>query len=311
MIDRLERTEGYQLGQTNGVSWPIYAFRHDKDSPNLLDQVKTTYSWDYRRLAYVETGTERIPGAQVAREAAARVLTGREEDFESFLQGAWYESGKAPNDPATRILVFDRAASSIIFYSPADQEDFRWNESHSTHYGLYIGCENESVSNLRRLMDIELTGAEQISVRIFEDFQMKVDSQGIWDGTYVRLSPQAATAARPVPSGPAFKLDGTYKGQDGNSLRFEGQRFVLESGGVPQKGGYILYVLGKETVLQLSVLSDTGLLIERRSYRVRYTETKTGKVTLRHLDLAPARAAIEGLELLEEAGLSLDQRIGG
>ena len=309
MINRLERTEGYQLGQTNGTSWPIEAYRHEGDSANLLDQVKTTYTWDFRRSTYVESGSELIPGAQVEREAAARVLTGREADFESFLEGAWYESGKASSDPTARIIVFDKSAGSIIFYSPDNQEDFEWNESHSTHYGLYVGCQNESVANLRRLMDIELTGANSISVRVFEDINVKIDSQGSWDGTYVKFSHQAG-ADRTLAQGPGFKLSGTYRGSDGSVLGFEGQRFTLQTGEKARKGGYVLYTLGGETVLQLSVLSDSGLVTERLVYRVRYSEAKAGKSTIRHLQLSPARASIDGLELLEEPELSLDQRSG-
>lgn len=309
MINRLERTEGYQLGQTNGVSWLIEAYRHNGDSANLLDQVKTTYTWDFRRSTYVEAGSELVPGAQVEREAAARVLTGREADFEAFLEGAWYESGKAANDPTARIIVFDKSAASIIFYSPDNQEDFEWNESHSTHYGLYVGCQNESVANLRRLMDIELTGANSISVRVFEDTHVKVDSSAGWDGTYVKLSHQSANL-KAAGRTAAIHLEGSYRGSDGSVLVFEGQRFTLGTGETTRKGGYVLYTLGGENVLQLSVLSDSGLVTERLTYRLRYTETRAGKSLLRHIQLSPARASIDGLELLEEPELSLDQRSG-
>ena len=158
-------------------------------------------------------------------------------------------------------------------------------------------------------MDIELTGANSISVRVFEDINVKIDSQGSWDGTYVKFSHQAA-ADRALAQGPGFKLSGTYRGSDGSVLGFEGQRFTLQTGEKTRKGGYVLYALGGETVLQLSVLSDSGLVTERLVYRVRYSEAKAGKSTIRHLQLSPARASIDGLELLEEPELSLDQRSG-
>jgi hypothetical protein len=310
VVEQVDRTEGYQLGQTNGASWPIAAFRHDKDSQNLLDQIKTTYSWDFRRAAYVEAGSEKIPGAQVEKEAAAKVLTGVEADFERFLKGAWVEAGKTASDPTARMLVFDRSSGSIIFYSPDDQEDYDWNESHSTRYGLYVSCQNESVTDLRRLMDIELTGADTISVRVFEDLQMKVDSQGSWDGTYTKVSPDTVSAGMTAAQGPAFKLSGGYRGADGSLLQFDGQHFTLQTENTVKKGGYILYTLGNDTVLQLSVISDSGLLVERKVYRALYTETKTGRSTSRHLQLSPASAAIDGLVLLQEPELSLDQRSG-
>ena len=306
VVSQVERSEGYQLGQTRGASWPIFAYRHDKDSPNLLDQVKTIYTWDQRSGAYMVTGTERIPGAQVEKEAANRLLTGKEEDFEHFLQGAWVESGKDSRDSTARLLVFDRSQNSIIFYAPEEQEDFDWSESHSTRYGLYVSCVNESVSDLRRLMDIELTGADAISVRIFEDLKMKVDPQGSWDGTYRKIdAPKDSGRAKPPA---AFKAEGSWKGQDGTILSFEGQRFTLDRGGKQRRGGYVVFSLSGETVLQLTYLSDTGIQADREIWRLRYSEAKTGSTTNRRIRLSPARVAIEGIELLEEPELVLDRR---
>jgi hypothetical protein len=309
VVDSVDRSEGYQLGQTNGVSWPIFAFQRDKSSENILDQIKTLYAWDPRSSAYVASGAEKIPGAQVEKEMATKILTGVEKDFEGFLQGAWCESGKSPTDPTARILVFDRPGNSIIFYSPDSQEDFDWNESHSTRYGLYVSCQNESVSDLRRLMDLELTGMGTISVRIFEDLQMKVDAQTSWDGSYRKMPPQSSSdAAAPDRAAPEIKLAGRYKGADGLSLSFDKEGFTLENKGRTSKGGFVLYTLGKDSVLQLSTLQDPGILVDRRNYRLRYSETKVGKLIIRHILLSPARATIEGLELLQEPELALEQR---
>jgi hypothetical protein len=252
------------------------------------------------------SGTEKIPGAQVEREAATKVLTGREEDFEHFLQGAWVESGKDSRDPTAHLLVFDRSQASIIFYAPEEQEDFDWSESHSTRYGLYVSCVNESVPDLRRLMDIELTGTDTISVRIFEDLKMKVDPQGGWDGTYTKIDAPKGSAEAKAPA--AFKPEGTWKGADGSSLSFEGQRFTLERSGKQRRGGFVLFSLGGETVLQLTFLSDTGIQSDRETWRLRYSEAKAGSTTSRRIRLSPARVAIESLELLEEPELVLDKK---
>jgi len=324
VVETQERSEGYQLGQTNGVSWNIAAYASDKESQNLLDQVKTTFAWDPHHDGYIEKERQKIPGAQVEREAAARVLTGKEKDFEGFLQGAWYESGKSPTDPSTRMLVFDRSGDSIIFYSLDAQEDFTWSESHSTRYGLYIGCQNESVSNLRRLMDIELTGSDRISVRVFEDLQMKVDTEDRWDGSYQKLplsvSRQGAAAGSgAAPAGPTsaiqglpFSLSGAYRALDGSTYRFSGGRFSHEGKDKAESGGYSLYKLGDDVVCDLSFLKSTGVIAERRTYKAIYSETKadkTDKVTVRRVTLSPARASISGLELLETGDIVLEQRL--
>jgi len=67
VVGETERPESYQLGQAAVESWPVYAYSRDKDSQNLLDQIKDKYAWDAKRGLYAKMGSERIPGAQVER----------------------------------------------------------------------------------------------------------------------------------------------------------------------------------------------------------------------------------------------------
>jgi hypothetical protein len=313
-IDEIERSEGYQLGQTEGESWPVLSYSRDKESQNLLDQVKTVYRWDPRKKSFVVAAMERIPGAQVERAMIAKVLTGSEKDFEGFLQGVWYGSGSGPFDPGAKLLVFDRLGSKITFYSSEAQEVFTWNESNPTRYGLYVSCQNESVSNLRRLMNIELTGSEAISIRVFEDIQMKVDVEDRWDGSYRKLpSDGSATVARAATGHPepSFKLEGPYRAADGAEIVFARPRYSLRSGDSLERGSFNAYKLGNDVVLELSVFQENGLRSSRKTYRATYTEQKNGRNLVRRLVLAPAKAAISGLELLEEPSLVFEQKVGG
>lgn len=307
-VEETERSEGYQLGQTKGESYRIVTYHRDKESSNLLDQIKTFYVWDGEKGGYAEAGSEKIPGALVEKEMASQVLTGKEEDFEAFLDGVWYDTAVGPSDEKARLIVFDRASGSITFYSAEAQEVFQWTESHSTRYGLYIGSQNESVTNLRRLMDIELTGAESISIRIFEDLRMKIDAEDRWDGNYRKL---AAGAAPPsARHNPPFHLEGSF-GNGDTTLQFGDRRYTLNEGGKSEHGGFVLYSLGEDTVLELVALKENGLVASRKSYRVTYTETKKGKAVELRLRLSPALISITGLELKEEDDLVLEQKVDG
>jgi hypothetical protein len=320
-IGEVERSEGYQLGQTKGEAWSIYAFSGDKESANLLDQVKDRYSWDARKAQYVKVGSERIPGAQVERELVSKILTGSEKDFESFLQGVWYDAGKSPFDAGARLLVFDKAGGSIAFYRTEAQEIFRWTESHPTRYGLYIRCQNESVENLIRLMDIELTGSDLVSVRVFEDLQMKMDPEDRWDGSFRKLPQGARDAVAVKGSGlskPTIKLEGPYRSREGAELSFAKPRYSLKSNGSPDKpgapnesGSFELYTLAGNTVLVLIAIRPSSIALERRTYKAVYSETRSGKDLLRRLVLSPAKAAIDGLEILQEEDLVFEQRVKG
>jgi hypothetical protein len=328
VIGETDRPESYQLGQTGGESWPVFAYTRDKDSQNILDQVKERYAWDPRRAQYLKTGSERIPGAQVERETVSRILTGSESDFESFLQGVWYEAGKAPFDPNTRLINFDKASGSVSFYRTEAQEVFRWTESHSTHYGLYVRCRNDSVEDLVRLMDIELTGSDLVSIRVFEDLQMKSDPEDRWDGSFRRLPrdlpPQAAQSKETSGAGagpalgagkglarPSFKLEGPYRATGGLELNFASPRYSLKTAARAESGSFELYSLGGELALDLLATRPDGLPATRKTYRVTYAEQRIGKDLVRSLRLSPAKAAIDGLELLQEEDFVLEQRVKG
>lgn len=312
-IGESDRSEGYQLGQTNGDSWPVYAFSADKDSTNVLDQIKDKYAWDPKNGQFVKSGSEHIPGAQVERDIVAKVLTGSEKDFESFLQGVWYEAGKGPFDPGTKLLVFDKPGGSISFYRSDAQEVYTWTESHSTRYGLYVRGQNDSVEDLVRLMDIEMTGSDTVSVRVFEDLQMKMDPEDLWDGNYRKMPQVASEASLGKGAGlskPSLRLDGPYRSQAGLELSFAQPRYSLKSPAAPdESGGFELYSLGGDTVLELVAIRPDGLPSARKTYKATYTETRNGKDLVRRLVLSPAKSAIDGLELLQEEDIVLEQRV--
>jgi hypothetical protein len=329
-IGETERPEAYQQGQAQADSWPIYAYSSDKNSSNVLDQVKDRYAWDPKKLQYAKTTSDRIPGAQVERATVAKILTGSEKDFESFLQGVWYESGKSPTDSSTRLILFDRDSGSISFYRAKSQEVFRWTESHATHYGLYVRSKNESVEELVRLMDIELTGSDLVSIRISEESQVKADPDDQWDGTYRKLPRDAtvnlggASAAGAADSGsapdsaakgfgvPSIKLEGPYRGLSGVEINFASPRYSLhQAAASAESGGFVLFMLGDDMVLDLIAMRSDGSPSTRKTYRASYSEAHSGKDLIRRLTLSPAKATVDGLELLREDDLVLEQRVRG
>jgi hypothetical protein len=316
-IDEEERPEGYQLGQTAGDSWPVFAYRADPGSANILDQIKERYAWNPKSRAYAKAGEERVTGAQIERETVARILTGSEKDFESFLLGVWYESDKGPSGKDARLVVFDKGSSTITFYTSDSQEVYRWTGSHATRHGLYIRCQNESIEDLIRLMDVELRGSDLVALRVFEDLQMKMDENDRWDGEYRKL-PQGSAAATaggasaPERPRPGFKLDGPYRSTAGGAeLSFSTPRYSYKAGDHSESGGFDLYMLGGVAALELRAIRADGIPSGRKVYKASFSESKVGKDTIRRLVLSPARAAIDGLELLQEDDLILEQRVRG
>jgi hypothetical protein len=154
-----------------------------------------------------------------------------------------------------------------------------------------------------------------VSVRVFEDLQMKMDPEDSWDGNYRKMPQGARDAAAGKLSGlsrPALRLEGPYRSQSGTELSFAQPRYSLKSTASPnESGGFELFSLGATTVLELVAIQPNGLPAARRTYKASYTETRSGKDLVRRLVLSPAKSAIDGLELLQEDDLVLEQRVQG
>ncbi len=296
-IEDADRPESYQLGQTEGMPSTILAFTKDAASSNPLDQLRTTWSWDQKKKVYAISAQDPIPGAQVERDIANKVLTGRESDFESFLQGVWYDASLGPKDPKTRLLVFDRPGNSIVFYSGDSQEVFHWNESHATRTGLYVGAQNESVPTLRRLMDIEMTGADSISVRVFEDLLMKIESENRWDGNYRRFHEDALPAPKSV--GP-LPIEGLWTG-DSVKLVFGATSYTLTQGDKSSEGRWIQYTVGKDNLIELIESGPGG---KRRNFSIEIQSAGNGA---RSIVLTPVIPTINGPERAEEPRIRVTQ----
>jgi hypothetical protein len=179
-------------------------------------------------------------------------------------------------------------------------------------------------------MEIELTGSDLVSIRVSEDSQLKTDPDDRWDGTYRKLPRDVAAslpgigaaddskeggspdAAAKGLTSPALKLEGPYRAPGGIEINFASPRYSMRSTSAPtESGGFELFVLGDDTVLDLIAMRSDGSHSTRKTYKASYSETRSGKDLIRSLVLSPAKAAIDGLEILHEDDLILEQRVKG
>lgn len=253
-IEATERPESYKLGQSRADSWPISVWRADTGSANYLDQIRETWSWNEQSGFFVATGREQVAGTYIAGRMAEKVLDGTVETFARFLEGSWYKETSDPRSPEARFVTFQTRENSILFSGSGLIEVYEWENSNSTRYGLYVASRNQSVRNLRRLMDIELVSMDSIQIRVFQDFRIKADVSGIWDGVYRKLG---ATTAREFERKPSMasttqsQLSGSYATDDGQTLAFEDGRYTAV-GFVPEgTGNFAVFELDGVTALEL------------------------------------------------------------
>jgi len=300
IIEATERPDSYKLGQSNAESWPVSVWKADSNSGNYLDQLKEQWYWSFTDKAYVLASTERIPGASIARKMAESILDGTAETFKAFLDGTWYKESIDPLSPGAQFITFQSRDESVLFSGEGLIEVYGWENSNPTRYGLYIASRNQSVRNLRRLMDIELASADSINVRVFQDYRIKADISGRWDGRYRRLSPEMATAFKrsPATATPTdMELSGIYESDDGTRLSLDVASYRIESGDDVQRGAVTQYTLSGKTILDMRQENADGAPPIRKSWIAELvTKTASDGSISQVLTLQEARIGILGVE---------------
>jgi hypothetical protein len=279
-IIEVERTQAYQLGLTNGVSFDIRGRGRDADSSNELDQVEVTYSYNRNAGRYVRSGTRRIPGAQVEAARLSRLLNANAAEFEQFVAGLWHRVTPDSTATSSQYIYFDTPGRELIFYDNNTQQVYKWLTSTSTRYGLYVSSQNISVGTLRRVMDIELEAIDTIRVKVFEDVRMKIGLNAPWDGTYRKSSSVNKTVE---PQSVAAYINAEYSTPLGMAVFLPDGNYRFELSGQVQTGQYTFFMLEGTEYLKLLPDAVNGERVERDVYRVERADT--GGFSLRRVRL--------------------------
>lgn len=307
-IGRQERTEAYNLGQKNGVSFPVISYAHDSESDNLLDMVKTEFYWSYQDGLYIQGNIEKIPGKKIEELQLQKLFVSGEKAFEDFLDGIWYKMD--PKNPNTLVLL-NPAEKTINFFQNDIQEIYRWTSSYKTRlpHVLYINGKNDLVPFINIFISIEVMSVNSIAISISEgEFNAITGNQ--WDGSYFKLtdiSPDTLAAAKKKEDAQTdMILNGSFKATDGTEFSFSYPLFTLTENGILRHGGFALSTVGV-TVLELKVLDLTGLLSETRTYGIKFE--KTDAAGANRLILQPGVITVSGFRENSESPLILEREM--
>ncbi len=305
-IDERDRPESYQLGKTDAAPWDIFSYTRDLGSTNILDRIKTTWRWDRAKARFVSQATEKVPGAAAEREALQKILTGSAGDFETYMQGLWYREDGGTFGENARFIYFDAKGKSVTFKSQAGQEAYSWLDSNATSSGIFTVLENESVRDLRRFAGVDLIARDRLRVRIDDERSMQIIPDNGYSGSYRRLVQSSARSLLQADSSSLAQavpdLTGSFRSASGRTIIFSGQEFVSgdPSRRAHETGGFRLYRLDSDLVLDLAPVGKDGLPAGRRLYKADFTLSQTGKGTTKTLFLMPAVMGMDGLRVLEE-----------
>lgn len=266
-IKEVPRSDAYQLGLTSGDSYPIYTYNSDPAAEQTLDQIERVYKWDRVLKRYELFSESKVAGKKIESNLINQLKGGDVDSFLAYLQGLWYMSASGGSDE--RYLFFNPADSEIIFHSKGSEEVFFKEAGVPRRYGAYLTTRNRSISSIRRLIDIELSGIDEIKIKVQEDVKLKINVASDWDGVYRKMA-ASQTAPKSNMNGQtaileqAFKGATVWKGENGTRLSADSFRYTLETGTEIEKGTYAFLTVKGEAILQLR---KDGTNSESRFYR--------------------------------------------
>lgn len=311
LLEERDRPDSYKLGLTKANSYNISIWLRDTASANQLDQIKETWTWDAEDLEFRKTAIDRIPGMRTEQLLVNRILDGQLETFTAFLDGIWYKESTNPLGSDGLFLSFQPDNGTILFATPNSVEAMEWETSNLTRYGVYIATRNQSVRNLKRLLNVELIGPDSIDVRIFQDMRIKIDIDKKWDGRYRKLPIEIAQAFRRSPAMAKVlnesMLQGSFISNQGSLLSFNGNTYQMTKTDALDTGIFNISQLGDSRILNLQSTSETDPNKRRRSYQLNLKIQKQNDEMKEILELKPIQFTIDGWTLLNEAALEFER----
>ncbi|MDR1058967.1 MAG: pallilysin-related adhesin [Treponema sp.] len=301
-IQEAERTQAYQLGHVRGRSFSIAAYGRDYESGNILDQVERTYTYNGINGLYEQSKITRVPGTQIEQRRVRELLGGSPGTFEQFITGLWYYVSPQGTLDSRQYIYFDPPSRELIFYGDETQQVFTWQNSSATRYGLYISCQNISVTTLRRFLDIELESLDSIRVKVFEDVRLKIGVNAPWDGSYRKASLGEAKSRGAVPEHSFF--DGVYDSPAGQFRFFSDGSYEINLDKSRRQGRYTFFYQGDQELLELRSGDPGG---GRETFRIEDRSGVEGEAgSLRPaMTLIRVRIGARGIQDIHDGAISL------
>jgi hypothetical protein len=277
-IQRVDRYDSYETLGGAGTSYPVWVYssdlqsqqtERDEERTRSLDQLQTMYDWDASRGRYVQIRQTRVAGQRLAQSEIQRIQDGTVATFAGFLDGLWYKTGVED----ISYVFFNFTDKEVTFYSGSSQEVYSWESSSLRRNGIYISTLNTSISNLSRLVDVSLSGIDEIKLRVQDDVRMIIGESAFWDGSYMKISRNGEVLAAKPPAKnfteeivTALASQKEWSTETGEVIKFSENNYSLLSPSANDSGRFsVMYVLGK---LIIEFRSETASPFFEKTYQI-------------------------------------------
>ena len=294
-IPEIERSGAYQLGHSNGKSYPIITLTPDTESENIMDLIQRTYNWRFTESRYMLEKQEQLAGEQIQKEQLRALYRRNAKAFEDFLAGSWYQTDGLETSH-TVILHFEPERRVFTYFTGELQEVYIWDVTYKRLMNrVELNGKNELVPFIRKQFYVQVDDLEKI----------RVIGSDSWFGSYRKLPegfmPTPLSDGKELPD-----LVGQYVSDLGDILDFDYPRFELMQNEKKSAGGYSLYYAGP-LVLELKLINETGIVSGSRRFRLQYVEEQRDDKVFRTLFLFPGIIGMYGFEDTENTFIRYEQ----
>ena len=234
--------------------YTVYAYYSDSDAPNTLNQIEKQYNWNETKHIFQLTKELKIPGKKIESQFLKKFQTGNIHVFQEFLEGVWYQPA-AKNDQH-RSIYFNQTENKLIFSVNTIQEIFTIDSVVPRRFGVSFSTKNAAISSIHRRIDIELTGVDEINIRVVDNIaRIKIGVSSNWDGVYRKLSNnirEVQKDSKVINTKKSLTANGkTWISTEGYSLNFSDDSYQLLQDTVQESGWYTVFQIRDNMILQL------------------------------------------------------------
>ncbi len=301
-IKETKRSQAYQTGISDGISFQVIVTSTDMNAENILDLKKETYFWQNQDSIYKLISIDKIPGKEIANTKLKKLYRSNRDYFKNFLNGPWMLSNSDNNlSYNNSIVYFDTKNKQVIFSNKDFQEIYIWETSSKTLSNtLLLVCKNDLVPFLDVSLSVKVVDINNINLR-FKDNSMRNSRNTVnqsWTGTYFKLSPKIQRdLIRDYRSSPNDTdipiLAGYYKSDTGVELFFNNPNFNMKDKGELISGGFYLVNNGLK-IAEFRILDKNMLVKKTLVYKYDFFTEKNDIEIIRTLILIPGKISIKG-----------------
>lgn len=316
-IAAVERSEYYNNGERSGVAYTIAAVNQDLESDNPLDMIRSVYTWRSGEQRYLLSYTEDIPGSRIEEDQLAELYSGNLDDYIRFIAGPWVRQDEIGDD---QILYFSPQGDEVQLAFPDSQTNFETINYQMVSLGrtIVLDLQNENLAHIKPRIIVSVLDLNTLSIRmnrpgILESSDYRYNE--IWSGTFSRMLPRGSLDAVSILDDIDYKslypysINGLFLSDNNLELFFSAPYVTLRTPEGERSGGYVVYRINDQVVLEMSFFNSRSLAPEKQQYVLTYEEAQEDGELQRQIFLQPAELNTFGALVEDDEVLRFVQTI--